>query len=283
MTPGHEIIRARREELGWSQGKVAAAAGIVPLTYQRYESGARDMPLATARLIAEILDLSIAEVAGQISAPSPDAATTPSAIGEAIAARRQQLGLTPNRIAATSGIPLDQYFRIESGDEEPNITAALALSEALDMPLDEMAGVVPKAVDFNGQWWAIWQSGTHKTEDVNLHTVTMLRAGDRLLLDAGWRGELQVFGNEVLVGWYRPPADYSRTRQGVFLWIPTGRDFIYGKWTGVNTNNSVTDGWCVLAREEPTAVEIMEQLVNENIQPRPPLKLPRLGSWGSNA
>lgn len=278
MPNGHQIISARRNEIRWSQARLAKALGIGLTTFQRYERGERPIPLPVARKIAEILDVSLAEIAGQLqSAETPPL----SVAGEAILARRKQLGLTPARAAATVGFSLDQYQLIESGEQEPSLSDAIAISEALDMPLDEMAGVVPKAVDFNGQWWATWQGGLNQADVIDLHSVTMLRAGDRLLLDAGWRGELQVFRNEVLVGWYRPPAGFSRTRQGVFLWLPTGSDCIYGKWTGVNTNNSVTDGWCVLARDETKAGEVMDQLVNQDSQPRPPLKLPRLGSWGT--
>jgi len=280
MTSGHEIISARRKEIDWSQAKLSKALGIGLTTFQRYERGERPIPLPVARKIAEILDVSLAEIAGQLQAAEPTA-TPLSVAGDAILARRKQLGLTAARAAATVGFPLEQYQQIESGEKEPTLTDAIALSEALDMPLDEMAGIVPKAVDFNGPWWAIWQGGIHQADHVDLHTVSMLRAGDKLLLDAGWRGELQVFGNEVLVGWYRPPAGFSRTRQGVFLWLPTGSEVIYGKWTAVNTNNSVTDGWCALARDETKAREVLDLLVNENTQPRPPLKLPRLGSWGT--
>ncbi|WP_131822300.1 helix-turn-helix domain-containing protein, partial [Mycobacteroides chelonae] len=100
MTSGHEIISARRKEIDWSQAKLSKALGIGLTTFQRYERGERPIPLPVARKIAEILDVSLAEIAGQLQAAEPTA-TPLSVAGDAILARRKQLGLTAARAAAT--------------------------------------------------------------------------------------------------------------------------------------------------------------------------------------
>lgn len=282
-----DVIRRRREALGLSQAQVARTAGIHKQTFQRYESGEREPPLSVARDIAEALDVSLAELAGQVPIGlEPSAgATSLSVVGDVIQARRHELGLTQSRVASAAGIPLDQFQRYESGESELPLATAATLAEVLDISLAVLAGSEPRNVDFNGRWWATWQAGALRPGDVDFHLVEALRVGTRVLLDNGWRGELEVFGgNEVLIGWYRPPGHGTRTRQGVFLWLPAGGDYLYGRWTGVAENNTVTSGWCVLAREEAKSREVFQALVTSNTQPRPVARLPRLGgAWGSQS
>jgi transcriptional regulator with XRE-family HTH domain len=282
--PWAAVIKSKRERLGMSQAELARAANIPKGTFQRYESGDREPPLTAARSIAEALDVSLAELSGQVPA-SLEMSASPglSVVGEIMQSRRRELGLTQTRAANTAGLTLDVYQRFESGEQEPTLAAAAAVCAALDISLTQLAGVKPRPVDFNGQWWAIWQGGLERRDVPDLHTVNALRVGDFLLLDNAWRGNLLIFGNEVLTGWYRPPARTTRSRQSLFLWHPASSDYLYGRWTGVAANNTVISGWCVFARDEATARHVFDDLVKDNIQPKPALRLPELGSWGSGA
>ncbi len=62
------VIQARRDQLGISQAQLARLAGVPKGTFQRYETGDREPPLSVARAIAEALDVSLAELAGQVPA-----------------------------------------------------------------------------------------------------------------------------------------------------------------------------------------------------------------------
>lgn len=271
-------IKARRKNKSYSLASFAKALGISQSAYHRYESGERKIPLPIARKMAELLDLSLEEIAGQAAPPDIALewieARRSAAIGSALSARRLQLKISASQVAASAGIPLEQYQRYEAGTELLSLAAASDLAEALDMSLPQMAGTATESVDFNGRWWAAWQGGPNDPTSIDPHTVDVLRAGHRLLLDQGWRGELEFFGSELLLGWYRPPSRAIRTRQGVFLWVPTGAQYAYGKWTGVSVNNTVASGWCVLSRDEKTSQELIEDLVERNAQPHTPLQLP---------
>ena len=277
------VIRQRREALGFTKAEVARGAKIKEFSYARYESGEREPPLSVARAIAEVLDLSLAELAGQVPSgldPSSRAGSL-SVVGNVVQARRHELGLTQTRVASATGVPLDLYQSYESGEADLPLATAAILADVLDISLPVLAGTEPPSIDFNGRWWATWQAGPRHRSEADFHSVDALRVGNRVLLDKGWRGELEVFGNEVVIGWYRPPGEGIRTRQGIFLWAPADGDYLYGRWTGVADNNTVTSGWCVLARDEAKSRETFETLVTSKTQPRSVARLPRLGARGS--
>ncbi|MEB3023460.1 MULTISPECIES: helix-turn-helix domain-containing protein [Mycolicibacter] len=279
---GGEIIRARRIELDLTQAKVSQAAGLVMRQYQRYEKGEREPSLSTARAIAEALDLPLSELAGQTDLASATTTAAPAnAVAEAIQHRRRRIGLTQLTVATTAGLDIEQYQRYESGKEELSLAVATAIAAALDMPLPELAGLVPRPVDLNGKWWASWQSAPGPTtNNIDTHSVAALHAGGRILLDSGWRGELRIWNNEILIGWYRPPVPVTRTRQGVFLWLPTHENYLIGRWNGVSPNNAVISGWCALARDEAESRQLADNLIGGKLQARPTLRLPGLSNWG---
>lgn len=277
-----DTIRARREALGLSQAAVAGMVGLNKEVYRRYEIGDREPGITTARRIAEILDLSLAEVAGQIDATPPlsTQANAPSVVGAVLRARRSELGLTQTKVASSLGISVESYQQYESGSVELPLTIAAELAAILDISLGKLAGTEHSTANLGGLWHANWQAASG--DDTHLHTVEALRITNSLALDNGWRGELEIFGDEVLIGWYRPPGRGIRTRMGLFLWIPTSGDYLYGKWTGVAENNTVASGWCVMAREEERSQRVLDELIRTG-RPHagPNLRLPRLGGWGS--
>ncbi len=282
--PAAEIIKQRRKERRLNQTEVAEAANLVLRVYQRYERGEREPSFSTVVAIAQFLDIPLSELAEGYDLLPPTVVlptnASAAAIADAIQNRRRQIGLTHAHAAKAAGLSVEQYQRYESGADMAPLDVAIAIASALDMPLPELAGIVPRPVDLNGQWWASFQGALDQSETIDTFTVTVLQAGDRLLLDQNWRGELQLMGNEVLSGWYRPNGGPVRTRLGVFLWLPTHENYLYGQWTGVSTSNTVVSGWCVMARDEERSKNIAAQLVSENVQPRPALRLPGLSSWG---
>lgn len=277
-----DMIRTRREALRLSQAAVAEQAGINKETYRRYETGEREPGITTARRIAEILDLSLAEVAGQVPLSSPASAqgNPPSVVGAVLHARRTELGLSQTRVAASMSIPVELYQDYENGDKEIPLTVAAELASVLDMSLGKLAGTEHATANLGGRWHAHWEppTGTNSTG----HSVEALRITNTLVLDQGWRGVLEISHEELLIGWYRPPGRGIRTRTSMFLWIPAAGDYLYGRWTGITETNSVASGWCVLARDDTRSANILTELINTGRpQAGPNLRIPRLGGWGS--
>lgn len=278
MTAGSppSLIKARREAKNWTQEALAKIIGVHLSTFKRYESGDREMPLSVACAVAEALDISVEELSGllptAVADPSPSAGTA-----QVILNRRNQLGLTPSQVAATARIPLKTYLGYESGEVELSLAAAQALVDALDTTLEELAGTPSRSIDLNGQWWGAWQGPPSHRHVITEHTVDVLTSGTTLVLDRGYRGELELVTNETLVGWYRPPNGSTRTVQGVSLWLPADEQFMFGSWSGVTGNNTFVSGWCCLSRDEKLARDVVKGLVEDNVQPRVAMRIPDLG------
>ena len=59
-----DVIRRRRLELGMSQAELAAAVGVDPRQVRRYEGGESEPQLQVARSLAQVLGISMDELAG---------------------------------------------------------------------------------------------------------------------------------------------------------------------------------------------------------------------------
>src|SRR5919202_6166329 len=129
--------------------------------------------------------------------------------------RRTEQGLSQADLAAAVGLDKRQIRRYEAGEAQPSLSAARAIAQALGISLDELAGSEPRQLDLSGTWWAAWQTWKDGQEVINPHVIRMRQRGDVLevsaetrgtqALDEGgylWRGELRIWDNEALMGWY---------------------------------------------------------------------------------
>ena len=140
---------------------------------------------------------------------------------EVIRQRRSELGLSQADIAAKAGVDRRQIRRYESGETQPTLAVAKEIARALGITIDELAGGESHRIDVTGAWWAAWQSWHHGKEVINPHEVRMTQRGDTVEIHAVtrgtplegggylWQGELRIFDNEALIGWY--VADEGRS------------------------------------------------------------------------
>src|SRR4030095_5801093 len=61
-------------------------------------------------------------------------------ISEVIRSRRAALGLSQAELAKKAGVSLRQLARYEAGDQQPVLSAAVALADALGISMDQLAG-----------------------------------------------------------------------------------------------------------------------------------------------
>ena len=75
--------------------------------------------------------------------------------------RSRALGLTQSVLAERAGVHVRQIRRYESGEQQPVLAVAARLAAALDVTLDELAGVAGGPV-VDGDWWAARQAAAQK-------------------------------------------------------------------------------------------------------------------------
>jgi hypothetical protein len=80
--------------------------------------------------------------------------------------------------------------------------------------MDELAGKVTYGLDLSGDWWCAWQTWKDGAPRIDTHPLEVHQRGEVLQLNAEravpvaegsyrWRGEMRLWDNEALIGWYR--------------------------------------------------------------------------------
>lgn len=190
---------------------------------------------------------------------------------EIIRARRTQLGLSQTQLAKAVGVHLRQISRYETGDQQPQLSVAVALADALGISLVELAGQVSAGLDLSGSWWGAWQTWKDEVERIDVHSVTATQQGDYLQLVAeraiavaegsyGWTGELRLWDNEVLLGWYRASEAAVRSKGTIYFTLHPHGTHAVGRWVGQSYDGAVITGWGALARAADQAGQLVAEL-----------------------
>ena len=133
---------------------------------------------------------------------------------EVIRSRRAALVLSQAQLAERAKVSLRQLARYEAGEQQPVLSAAVALADALGISLTQLAGQISYDLDLSGDWWAGWQTWKDGKPRIDTHTLEISQRGEilQLLTDRAtpvaegsyrWQGELRLWDNEALLGWYR--------------------------------------------------------------------------------
>lgn len=132
--------------------------------------------------------------------------------------------------------------------------------------------VVSHELDLSGDWWCAWQTSKDDVPRIDVHTLTVQQQGDRLQLDAdtapaegsySWQGELRIWDNEALMGWYRSTEGAGRSKGTMYLALHPHGEHAWGRWTGMSYDGLVVTGWGVLARTEALAHKVVKDLVDD--------------------
>jgi transcriptional regulator with XRE-family HTH domain len=75
-------------------------------------------------------------------------------LGEVIRRRRDELGMSQAELARAANVDARQIRRYEAGEQQPLFTVAVAIAEALRLPISELAGLPTHRVKLSGEWWA---------------------------------------------------------------------------------------------------------------------------------
>ena len=192
-------------------------------------------------------------------------------ISDVIRSRRTALGLSQAELAKAAGVSLRQLARYEAGEQQPVLSAAVALADALGISLAQLAGQVSHDLDLSGNWWCAWQTWKDGVERIDTHPLEVHQRGELLQLDAEraipvaegsyrWRGELRLWDNEALIGWYRSVDAAVRSKGALYLALHAHGTHAWGRWVGMSYDGIVITGWGSMARTQEQAHQLVENL-----------------------
>ena len=196
-------------------------------------------------------------------------------MAEVIRRRRAELGLSQADLAKAAGVDTRQIRRYEAGQQQPVLSVAVAIAKALGISVSELAGAPSHRVDLTGDWWTCWQTSRGGVEDVRTQPVHLDQHGELIQIEAKargrpveeggylWRGELRLWDNEILMGWYAADDQAVRSKGTLYLVIHPDGHQMRGRWVGLSYDGPVVTGWGVLARTEEDTAGLMRQLTEK--------------------
>ncbi|MCO1656600.1 hypothetical protein [Pseudonocardia humida] len=75
-----------------------------------------------------------------------------------------------------------------------------------------------------------------------------------------WRGELRLWDNEILMGWYAARDGAVRSKGTLCFSLHQHGINATGRWVGLSYDGPIVTGWATLARSEDDVLAIMNQL-----------------------
>ncbi len=186
-------------------------------------------------------------------------------MSEVLKRRRNELGLSQAALAEKAGIDARQIRRYEAGDQQPLLAVAVAIADALGISVSELAGIPNQGVNLTGDWWASWQTYKDGEEIITAQEVRLSQRGELITAetttrglaveDGGyhWRGELRLWDNELLMGWYAAADNTVRSKGTMYFVLHPHGQSLTGRWVGMSYDGKVISGAGGMAHTEAEA------------------------------
>ncbi|GIH21489.1 helix-turn-helix transcriptional regulator [Rugosimonospora africana] len=193
-------------------------------------------------------------------------------MAEVLRQRRAELGMSQAELAAAAGVDKRQIRRYEAGEQQPVLSVAVAIAEALKISVGELAGIPSHRVNLSGDWWASWQTSKDGEEVITAQEVQFRQQMELISLqtitrgidveDGGyhWRGELRLWDNEILMGWYAANDGSVRSKGTMYFVLHPHGQAMQGRWVGISYDGKIVTGWGGMAHTEEEARAIIEEL-----------------------
>jgi transcriptional regulator with XRE-family HTH domain len=195
---------------------------------------------------------------------------------EVIRTRRAQLGLSQTELATAAGVDRRQIRRYEAGEQQPALNVAVAIARALQISVNELAGQESQRADLTGDWWASWQTSKEEHEVITSQEVRARALSDTTyelrtvtrgidVAEGGymWRGELRLWDNEVLMGWYVANEGAVRSKGTLYYVLHPHGIQLRGRWVGMSYDGPIQTGFAAMAHSEDEARQLIETLKTE--------------------
>ena len=186
-------------------------------------------------------------------------------LGGIIRTQREELSLSQTELARAAGVHVRQIRRYESGEQQPVLAVAVKMAAALDVTLDELAGVTRDNARLEGAWWAAWEAGA----TIVSHPVEVTQHGSSVRLEATrhdrpgwlWRGDLTLWDGLLLTGHYAGADGAPRSKGAMFFVLADQDDVAEGRRVGLSHDGAIVSGHAALARDRAAAHAVVERLI----------------------
>jgi transcriptional regulator with XRE-family HTH domain len=198
----------------------------------------------------------------------------PMELHEVIKQRRSELDMSQTELAARAGVDKRQIRRYESGETQPTLPIARAIARALGISVDELAGEDPHRVSLTGHWWATWQTFRDGEQKIASQEVEIKQDGSELRIatvtrglsaeEGGyhWSGELRLWDNEILMGWYAANDGSIRSKGTMYFVLhPHGLN-MSGRWVGLGYDDQIMTGFASMAHSQDEAEGNIARLIS---------------------
>jgi transcriptional regulator with XRE-family HTH domain len=176
-------------------------------------------------------------------------------------------------LATAAGVDTRQIRRYEAGEQQPVLSVAVAIANALQITVGELAGVPDYGLNLSGEWWASWQTFKDHEQVITLQAVRFRQEGQRIEVatvtrgiaveDGGyhWHGELRIWDNEILMGWYAATDGSVRSKGTMYFVLHPHGQRMSGRWVGISYDGKIITGWGAMARDEEQATATINELI----------------------
>lgn len=193
-------------------------------------------------------------------------------MSEVIRQRRAELGMSQADLATKAGVDKRQVRRYEAGEQQPVLSVAVAIANALEISVSDLAGMPDHRVNLGGTWWSSWQTFKDGDEVITAQEVNYVQQGDMIhmsalnrgidVVDGGylWNGQMKLWDNEILMGWYAANDGAVRSKGTVYFVVHPHGVSMTGRWVGLSYDGQIVTGWGAAAKTEAKARDLIEQL-----------------------
>lgn len=187
--------------------------------------------------------------------------------------------------AMFSGWSVERLFSPYDGDikqspSQPSTAHASGLTslpqspELLRLPPGGVAGIPSFAIDLSGEWWASWQTFRDGAEKIAIQQVEFKQSSELIEVatithglsaeEGGyhWGGELRLWDNEILMGWYAATEGSVRSKGTMYFILHPHGLHMPGRWVGLGYDGRIMTGWGSMARTREGAETVIERLNN---------------------
>jgi hypothetical protein len=171
------------------------------------------------------------------------------------------------------GWPVEGLFSQYTG-EVPQSGDLLSSAEMSFVGEDQekLTGIPSHTIDLSGQWWASWQTFRDGLQKIATQQVECKQAGELIQVatithglrieDGGyhWTGELRLWDNEILMGWYTAIEGSVRSKGTMYFALHPHGLHMAGRWVGLGYDDRIMTGWGSMAKTREAAEAVIDRL-----------------------